>query len=134
MSSLVRAFLITIILVTGLSSCDPIFSPSLEITADDIPVYPNAQNITREGPLSITDIGGIAYTWKFTTNDTPEVVWRFYIEKMSHKWGFYGSSPQSEDKTLIVNSCPFYYLEMTSTLVDIKTYSIAINFVRQLYY
>ena len=135
MSFLVRALLFPIILGTMLSSCSPnIFSRTLEIKADDIPIYPNAHNITREGPLTLTDAPGISYIWKFTTNDTPEIVWRFYIDEMNRKWGFYGSIPQSEDKSLIVYSCPFYYLEMTSTSFDIKTYSITIKFVREYCY
>jgi hypothetical protein len=124
----VHAFLGLFILGT-IFSCETIFWPQMEINVDDIPVYPNAQNITREGPeTKIPEI----YTWNFKTNDSPEVVWQYYVDEMSRRWGFYDtSSPQFDDKSLIVKSCPFYYLDMTSTSIDKTTYSITVKFGKQ---
>jgi len=128
MSTLVRAFLASFILIT-IFSCDSIFRPQLEIKADDIPIYPNAQNVKRDEPK--TNIPEI-YVWNFTTSDSPEMVWQFYVNEMSHKWGFYDtSSPKFGDRSLIVNSCPFYYLDMTSTSIDRTTNSITIKFGKQ---
>ena len=122
----VRIFLALFILSFASSCSDMVFRKNLDISAEDIPLYPNAQNIAREGPVSIGM--GDVYIWNFTTKDTPEDVWQFYVDEMSSKWGFYGGS----DYSLIVQSCPFYYLEMESASLDNENYSITIKFGEEL--
>ena len=103
----------------------------LEIDSSDVPIYANAQNISQTGP--ITEDATEVYSWSFSSNDAPEVVWQFYLDEMSQRWGFYDtSSPQSSEKSLIVQSCPFYYLEMTSTPIDSTTYNYVIKFSKEL--
>ncbi|MGD0174567.1 MAG: hypothetical protein ABSC61_09145 [Anaerolineales bacterium] len=106
-----------------------IFSKSLNINVDEVPMYPNAHNIINEEPLKNTFE---VHKWKFTTIDTPEMVWKFYVYEMGRRWGFYdSSSPQSAEKSLIVHSCPFYSLDMTSTSIDTNTYSITIRLLKE---
>lgn len=104
---------------------------NLEIDASKIPVYPNAKiiSITYNEPTEFNSIKNIS-TWKFTTNDTPETVWRFYVGEMSHKWGFFESPllPETPSR-LIIMSCPTYELNMTSSLIDSTTYQVTIQFI-----
>jgi len=103
----------------------------LEIDPSDVPIYANAQNVSLKGP--ITEDATEVYSWSFSSNDAPEVVWQFYLNEMSQRWGFYDvSSPQSPQRSLIVQSCPFYYLEMTSTPIDSTTYNYVIQFSKEL--
>jgi hypothetical protein len=103
----------------------------LEIDASEVPIYTNAQNISQEGP--ITEDATDVYLWSFSSKDAPDVVWQFYVDEMSQRWGFYDvSSPQSLQRSLIVNTCPLYYLEMTSTLIDSTTYNYVIQFTKEL--
>ena len=122
----IRIFLALFILSIASSCSDMMFRKNLDIAVDDIPVYPNAQNVTREGPVSIGM--GDVYIWSFTTKNAPDDVWQFYVDEMSSKWGFYGGS----DYSLIVQSCPFYYLRMESTSIDNETYGIKIKFGEEL--
>jgi hypothetical protein len=113
------------------SSCDTIFGKHPDISVDDVPVYPNAQNVVREdrGREGLADY---ISTWSFTTLDTPSEVWQFYVGEMGREWGFYDvSSPQSNDYSLVVKSCPFYYLTMTSTSADSEKYAIVIQFAKE---
>ena len=103
----------------------------LEIDPSEVPIYANAQNVSQGGP--ITEDAAEIYSWSFSSNDAPDVVWQFYLDEMSQRWGFYDvSSPQSSQRGLIVQSCPFYYLEMSSTLIDSTTYSYVIQFTKEL--
>lgn len=103
----------------------------LEIDSSEIPIYANAQNVSQEGP--ITEDATEVYSWSFSSNDAPDVVWQFYLDEMSQKWGFHDvSSPQSPQRSLIVQSCPFYYLEMTSTPINSTTYNYVIQFSKEL--
>jgi hypothetical protein len=114
------------------SACATVFGKHLDITVDEVPVYPNAQNVVREnqGPEGFEEY---IYTWSFTTSDTPDDVWQFYADEMGREWGFYDvSSPQSDDYSLIVKSCPFYYVDMTNTVDDDGSYNIIITFGKEL--
>jgi hypothetical protein len=103
----------------------------LEIDSSEVPIYANAQNISQEGPI-IEDATEV-YSWSFSSTDAPDVVWQFCLEEMSQRWGFNDvSSPQSLEKSLIVQSCPFYYLEMTSTPIDSTTYNYVVQFSKEL--
>lgn len=103
----------------------------LVINSSDVPIYANAQNISQKGP--ITEDATEVYSWSFSSNDAPDVVWQFYLDEMSQRWDFYDvSSPQSAQRSLIVQSCPFYYLEMTSTPIDSTTYNYIIQFSKEL--
>jgi len=103
----------------------------LEINLSDVPVYPNAYNISQQGPID--EYGTEVYSWSFSSNDAPDIVWQFYLDEMSQRWGFYDtSSPQSPEKSLIVQSCPFYYLEMTSAPIDSTTYNYVVQFSKEL--
>ena len=97
----------------------------VEISADEIPIYPNAQNIIHEESVDNTlEIG----TWKFTTNDDPETVWKFYVDEMGRRWDFFEWPllPESS-RRLIVRSCPAYEFDMTSTSIDAMTYGVTIQ-------
>ncbi len=103
----------------------------LEIDSSEVPIYTNAQNVLQEEPITedITEV----YSWSFSSSDAPDIVWQFYVDEMSQRWGFYdASSPQSIYKSLMVHSCPFYYLEMTSTQTDSTTYNYIIKFSKEL--
>jgi len=50
MSRFVRVLLASIVLASILA-CGHWLGKSLEIDVDEMPVYPNAQNVTREGRL-----------------------------------------------------------------------------------
>lgn len=101
-------------------------SRNLQIEPDEIPTYPNASHIARSGP---TPIGfGESYTWEFETADTPDAVWNYFKLEMQQRWDFYESQPQNPGKLLIVQSCPFYYLEMNSEPVASSLYHVTISF------
>ena len=119
MSSCRRIFLAVFILSLILLACGNPYR-HLEIDADEIPIYPNAQNITREGPT--TDVYE-AYTWSFATTDTPETVWQFYVDEIGRRWKFHAG-----DYRLTIQSCPLYYVIMTSEPADGETYHIKIKF------
>ncbi len=117
------SFLITVI-ITSCSSCT-------EINPEDIPIYPNAQNIKQEEPI----IDGIEiYKWSFTTTDNPEKVWRFYKEKMVDEWnGSDHSNPQSSEKDVMIKGCLFYYFKLNNTTSDNITYDFTVEFSREAY-
>ena len=103
----------------------------LEIGPSEIPIYANSQNVSRDGP--VTEDAAEIYSWRFSSSDAPDMVWQFYVDKMSQRWGFYDvSSSQSPQRELIVRSCPFYYLEMSSTPVDQTTYDYVIQLTKEL--
>ena len=123
MSSCRRISLAVFILSLILLACGNPYR-HIEIGVDEIPVYPNAQNIAREGPTA--DIYK-AYTWHFTTTDTPDTVWQFYVDEIGRKWKLLHTA----DYRLTVQSCPVYYLTMTSEPVDSETYLINIRFSQE---
>lgn len=99
----------------------------LEISAADIPLYPNTRDISQQGSAT----GGFPQvtTWTFTSGDAPEVVWQFYEEQMRRRWGFREVSPSDSGvRGLIVDSCPFYHLAMSSAAIDATTYRYTIRF------
>ena len=91
-----------------------------KINANDIPVYPNAQNITREEPPMVSIL-------EFTTSDDPEIVWKYYVDVMWRKWGFREYPLQQGDKRLVVAKCNSYDFYMTSTQFDSNTYNITLQ-------
>ncbi len=130
----VRLALAVGILGSLLGSCSPFGMRTLEVNVDDMPVYPNAQNLTREGPLGqVTSPTGYVYAeaeyiWRFTTSDTPDAVWQFYLRELGRKWGFYQTSAAgSEPREAISNSCMFYAFSMTSKPIDSTAYSITLT-------
>lgn len=103
----------------------------LEIDASEIPVYPNAKiiSITYNEPTEFNRIKNIS-TWKFTTNDAPETIWKFYVGEMGRKWGFYEWPLLPEfPSRLIIISCPTYELVMTNSTIDNITYQVTIQFI-----
>lgn len=129
MSLLVRT-MIVLLLLSLISSCSAPFGKHLDIDADEVPVYPNAQNVIQES--HDPDMGqDYFYTWSFTTSDTPDDVWQFYVDEMSRRWDIYDvSSPQLDDYSLTVKSCPIYYLNMIVVSNDEQTYNIVIEFIK----
>jgi hypothetical protein len=115
------------VIASTITSC----SLCKEINPEDIPMYPNAQDIKQEEPI----LGGIEiYTWSFTTTDDPEKVWQFYKEKMVNEWnGSDHSIPQSTEKDVMIEGCFFNYFKMNSTPIDATTYNITIQFSREPY-
>ena len=102
----------------------------LEIEIPEVPIYTNAHNVSFEGP--IIEYGTEIYTWSFSSSDAPDMVWQFYLDEMSQRWGFVDrSAPQSFDKILVVHSCPFYYLKMTSSQNNANTYDYIIRFNKE---
>jgi hypothetical protein len=95
-------------------------SDCVKIIGEDIPVYPNAQNLTKDGPIKDWRE---TYTWSFETTDTPETVWKFYIDRLSEKWRGEDRSWEKtpEKKELYLDkACKFTYLIMTSESVENK--------------
>ena len=93
------------------------------INANDIPIYPNARNVTLEVPSKSLTISIL----EFTTSDDPEIVWKYYADIMERKWGFHERSLQQGDKQLVAEKCSVYYFYMTSAQIDSKTYSITLQ-------
>ncbi len=128
-----RAWLAAIVLAVLLSSCET--RTEMIINPDEIPIYPNAQGVIREGPLrsapDVVGYGGAAavYVWRFTTSDPPETVWRYYENEMGRRWDFHGTfAPQAVQQEMDVSqTCPFYALIMTSKATDSARYSIALT-------
>ena len=90
------------------------------LDSSPMPIYPNAQNIIREDP------DGFSSTYKFTTKDDPETVWKFYVDE-GRRRGFHDmSEPNSPKKSLVYNFCSTAQLDMTSKSIDPITYSITI--------
>jgi hypothetical protein len=120
--------LLTFFIASMLTSCSLFCT---EINLEDIPMYPNAQNIKQDEPM----IDGIEiYTWCFTTTDSPEKVWEFYKEKMVNDWkGSDHSLPQSTEKDVMIKGCLYYYFKMNSAPIDATTYNITIQFSREPY-
>src|SRR5215510_6154532 len=89
----------------------------ITISREDIPDYPNAQNLVKEGPIKDWRE---TYTWSFETTDTPETVWKFYVDRLSEKW-------RGEDRTWVKTpekkelyldkACKYTYLILTSKYV-----------------
>ncbi len=133
----VAACIAALVLGSLLWSCDT--RTGMIIDPDEIPIYPNAQGVAREGPTHYApDAVGLGwaeaiYVWRFTTNDPPEAVWRYYQSEMRRRWGFYAvSSPQSDHKELMLSdNCPFYDLLMTSKPTDSASYSITLTLYMQ---
>ena len=91
------------VMASTISSC----SLCTKINPEDIPIYPNVQHIKKDEPI----LGGIEiYKWSFTTTDKPEKVWQFYKRKMVDEWnGSDHSSPQSNEKDVMIQGCLFSY-------------------------
>ncbi|MBX3038527.1 MAG: hypothetical protein KF758_16570 [Anaerolineales bacterium] len=104
----------------------------IEIDPEDVPIYPNAQDVKQEEPI----LDGVEiYQWSFNTTDDPEDVWQFYKEKLVDDWnGSDHSIPQSSEKDVMIKGCRFYYFKINSTSVSDTTYEITIEFSRQYYY
>jgi hypothetical protein len=101
-------------------------STSVKIDASEIPIYPNAQNVIHEKPTeNLLELA----TWKFTTNDSPEKVWKFYVDELSRRWGFFKSGDDTVySRELVRAGCPAYLVDMTSSSTDNETYNITILF------
>ena len=127
---LLLIFLLAVsVMASTVSSCSLLCR---EINPDDVPIYPNAQDVKQEEPI----LGGIeTYQWSFNTTDKPEDVWQYYKEKLVDDWnGSDHSTPQSSEKDVMIEGCWFYYFRINSTSVDDTTYNITIEFSRQPYY
>lgn len=102
----------------------------LEISAADIPMYPGASEIVQQGPApeGFPEV----YTWTFASADAPEVVWQFYAEEMRRRWGFReATTSDSGARGLIVESCPFYTLSMSSAAAGAATTGYTIRFGKE---
>jgi len=124
---------ITLFLVIGLTiSCSPVSRPNcVEIYGEDIPIFPNAQNITKDGPIKDWRE---SYTWDFTTTDNPEKVWEFYVNELTEKWGGvdFSSTQTPEEKVLhLEKACKFTYLIITTSPIDATTYRITIKLFKE---
>ncbi|MDO9303269.1 MAG: hypothetical protein Q7T89_17905 [Anaerolineales bacterium] len=100
----------------------------LEIDASEIPVYPNAKIISITYDES-AEANRIVSTWKFTTNDAPKTVWKYFVGEMSRRWGFFEHPLTEFPSRLIIMSCPTYELNMTSSTIDNTTYQVTIQFI-----
>jgi len=117
---LIRAFV---------ASSPPAHEPDcIEISGEDIPDYPNAQNLVKDRPIKDWHE---TYTWEFTTTDNPNKVWQFFSDKLVEKWhGADYSSPQSpEEKQLYLKkACMFTFFIMNSrSIYDDSIYQITIH-------
>ncbi len=129
-----RAFLAAIALCAVLWACET--QSGMVINPDEIPIYPNAQGVVREGPLHYAPPDAVDqgwaeayYVWRFTTSDPPDAVWAYYVGQMRRRWGFDDwSSPQSDPREMVVTqTCPFYSFFMTSKATDSASYSITLT-------
>jgi hypothetical protein len=122
---------IVLVLASVIISCSP---KCIDIYPEDIPMYPNVQNIVQDEP--IIDWRK-TYTWNFTTTDTPEKVWQFYLDEMVPKWDGLETTFQHSPETTEINGiilkkcCYFTYLQMFYTLIDSTTYRITIQLVKE---
>ena len=93
------------------------------INVNDVPVYPDARNVTREEPQQSLTIAVL----EFTTSDDPETVWKYYVDVMGRKWGFHERPLQQGAKQLVAEKCSSYYFDMTSAQIDSNTYNITLQ-------
>jgi hypothetical protein len=98
------------------------------ISGEDIPNYPKAQNLVKDGPIKD---GRETYTWSFETSDTPEIVWKFYVDGLFEKWHgedrSWVKTPKKKELYL-GKACMFAYLIMTTESVENK-YKILIQLI-----
>jgi hypothetical protein len=105
---------------------------TLRIEASEIPIYPRAQNLVFDDPSDTTQgTGGLSRligTWTFTTRDSPETAWGFYVDELSQRWGFieWPILPEAP-RRLVVRSCPGYEFIMTPMPIDATTNRITIQ-------
>jgi hypothetical protein len=127
--SLLISLLVISVMASSITSCSLLCR---EINPEDVPIYPNAQDVKQLEPI----LDGIEiYQWTFSTTDKPEEVWEFYREKLVGDWnGSDHSIPQSGEKDVMIEGCWFYYFRINSTSVDDITYNIKVEFSRQPYY
>ena len=99
----------------------------VKISGEDIPDYPKAQNLVKDGPIKDWRE---TYTWSFTTTDNPEDVWKFYVDALGPSWhGEDYSSPQTPEKKELnlKRACSFVFLILNSEALDATTYRITIQ-------
>ncbi len=101
---------------------------NIKINPSEIPVYPNAKIVSITYNES-AEANGIVNIWKFTTNDTPDTVWKYYVDEMNRRWGFFEHPMTEFPLHLVVISCPTYGLVMTSSTIDNITYQVTIQFI-----
>jgi len=99
-----------------------------QIKVTEVPIYPNAKDIS---PAWLKDEDDPrVYKRSFSSSDTPDLVWQFYIKEMSRRWGFsVMPSPNSQDWILITDSCPGYRLEISSSTIEGDGYRYEIRFI-----
>jgi hypothetical protein len=104
----------------------------VEISGEDIPDYPNAQNLVKDGPIKDWRE---TYTWEFTTTDSPDKVWQFYGDKLVEKWhGEDHSFPRTPEKKelYLKKACMFTFFIMNSRSIDDdSTYQITIHLYKE---
>ncbi len=131
MSSIFRAIILFLIMSSTIS-CSPMpRTDCVEIFGDDIPVYPNAENLTKEGPIKDWRE---TYTWEFTTTDKPEDVWQFYVDELVPNWDGedHSSLSNPEEKSLyLTKACLFTFFILNITTIDNTTYRITIHLYKE---
>jgi hypothetical protein len=132
MYSFFRVIILSFIL-SSMIACSPTHQAKcVEISGDDIPVYPNAENLTKEGPIKDWRE---TYTWVFSTTDSPEKVWQYYGDELMQKWsGEDHSFPQTPEmkELYLKKACMFTFLIMNSESIDDgSTYRITINLYKE---
>jgi hypothetical protein len=116
-------------LVSMAAAC--IARPHLEINPQQMPIYPNAQDMIYTAPA--TEPGLTAdYTWQFTTSDSPEAVWEFYRKELGRRWRFDKSTVSDVKWSVLTQSCPFYGFDMEATPAGESLSSITIRLHREL--
>ena len=132
MPSFFRATILLLIM-SSMISCSPTpQTDCIEIFGDDIPVYPNAENLTKEGPIKDWRE---TYTWVFVTTDSPDKVWQFYGDKLIEKWEAEDHSfPRTPEKKelYLKKACMFTFFIMESKSIDDdSTYRITIHLYKE---
>jgi hypothetical protein len=99
----------------------------VKIYGEDIPDYPTAQNLVKNGPIKDWRE---TYTWSFETTDAPEKVWNFYVDALSEQWEgedrSWEKTPEKKELHL-GKACLFTYIIMTSQPIDESKYEILIQ-------
>ena len=127
LSKMFRTIIVLFFFVSTIS-CAPAHEPDcVKISGEDIPDYPNAQNLVKDGP---NKDWRETYRWDFTTSDSPQEVWKFYVDELGPTWhGEDHSNPQKpeENKLYLKKACNFVFFIVNSESIDSATYRITIQ-------
>jgi hypothetical protein len=120
---------ISLLFLIILVSCNDVnIYEHIEISKDDIPLYPNAINMKMEEDISAIE----KYYWIFTTYDDPELVWNYYYNYFKSRWNISDTTRRDNGEySIFVKSCPFYSLTLKTLEKDNQVHEITIIFQKE---